>query len=70
MGAAVFPFRFGERARPEVAVFELGVEPGSIHEHHGEQIALSGRAPTAELTEKRRAAVAKKVAARAHRKDR
>lgn len=68
VGAAVFPFRIGERARPEVAVFELGAMPGSLEEHHEEQPSLPGRAPTPELTEKRRAAVAKKVAARAARR--
>lgn len=67
IGAAIFPFRVGERAKREVAIFELGAEPGAFDEHHAEQQALPGRAPSAELREKRRAAVAKKVAARSKR---
>ena len=64
IGAAMFPLRLGDRARREVAVFDLGAAPGSIVEHHDEQPALPGRAPTAEKTEERRQAVVKKVAAR------
>jgi predicted MPP superfamily phosphohydrolase len=67
IGAAVFPLRVGERARREIAVFELGAMPGSIAEHHDEQKALPGRAPTPEKTAARRQAVAKKVQARAAR---
>lgn len=70
VGASVFPFRVGERAQREVAVFELGTAPGAIDEHHAEQPALVGRAPSAELVEKRRQAVAKKVAARSKRRTR
>jgi uncharacterized protein len=68
VGAAMFPLRIGERARREVAVFELGTAPGSFDEHHSEQPALKGRKPSAELVEKRKAAVAKKVAARSKRR--
>lgn len=68
IGAAMFPFRLGERGKREVAIFELGADPGDFDEHHGEQPALPGRAPSAELKEKRRAAVAKKVAARSKRR--
>jgi len=64
IGAAMFPLRLGDRARREVAVFDLGAAPGSIVEHHDEQLARPGRAPTAEKTEERRQAVVKKVAAR------
>lgn len=67
IGAAMFPLRVGERARREVAVFELGAMPGSIAEHHDEQPALPGRAPSAEKTAERHRAVAKKVQARAAR---
>lgn len=70
VGSSVFPFRVGDRAQREVALFELGVAPGAIDEHHTEQPALAGRAPTAELVEKRRLAVAKKVAARSKRRTR
>ncbi len=68
IGAAVFPLRVGERAQREIAVFELGAMPGSITEHHSEQPALRGRAPTPEKTAARHQAVAKKVQARAARK--
>ena len=67
IGAAMFPVRVGERARREVAVFELGAMPGYIAEHHDEQQALPGRAPTPEKTAERHRAVAKKVQARAAR---
>lgn len=60
IGAAVMPFRFGERGRREVALFELGLTIGSFDEHHVEQEALPGRKPSPELTEKRRAMVRKK----------
>ena len=39
VGAAVMPLRLGERAKREVTIFELGLEPGSIDEHHAEQLA-------------------------------
>lgn len=65
IGAAVVPFRIGDRGRREVALFELGLALGSIEEHHEEQEPLKGRKPSRELTEKRKAAVKKKEAARA-----
>lgn len=37
IGAAVMAVRMGERARREVAIFELGAMPGSFAEHHVEQ---------------------------------
>lgn len=37
IGAAVMAVRMGERARREVAVFELGALPGEFEEHHAEQ---------------------------------
>ena len=60
IGAAVMPLRIGDRGRREVAVFELGAEPGSLDEHHAEQEPLPGRAPSESLMAKRREAVAKK----------
>ena len=60
IGAAVMPLRMGERGRREVAVFELGAEPGTLDEHHAEQEPLPGRAPSESLMAKRREAVAKK----------
>ena len=65
IGAAMMPFRLGERAKREVAIFELGAAPGSLVEHHGEQRALRGRKPSAQTKAKRHAAVAKKAAKRA-----
>ncbi|MFO0714450.1 MAG: metallophosphoesterase family protein [Sandaracinus sp.] len=61
IGAAVMPIRLGERGRRELAVFELGAEARVEDEHHGEQPAHAGRKPSPELTEKRRAAVHKKM---------
>jgi predicted MPP superfamily phosphohydrolase len=54
IGAAVMPLRLGDRSKREVAVFSLGTEPGALHEHHSEQLALPGRAPSPALQEKRR----------------
>lgn len=57
IGAAVMPFRFGERGRREVATFELGVAADAVDEHHEEQLSLPGRKPSPELTKKRKKAV-------------
>lgn len=70
IGAAVLPFRIGERGQREVAVFELGAAPGSLEEHHEEQPALPGRKPTPETRARRHAAVAKKAASRSRRRTR
>jgi len=43
IGASFIPLRLGERAQREVAIFELGMLPGTIREHHGEQPPLRGR---------------------------
>jgi uncharacterized protein len=64
IGAAVMPLRIGERARREVAVFELGNALQVESEHHTEQVPFPGRAPSPELVAKRKAAVAKKRAKR------
>lgn len=37
IGAAVMAVRMGERARREVALFDLGALPGDFDEHHAEQ---------------------------------
>lgn len=60
IGAAVMPFRIGERGRRELALFELGLSVGSIDEHHEEQAPLPGRKPSRETVEKRREVVRKK----------
>lgn len=64
IGAAVLPWRFGERGRRELALFELGLTPGSIAEHHVEQVPHPGRKPSPALTEKRRAMVQKRATKR------
>lgn len=40
IGAAVVPFRVGDRGKREIALFELGVHPDHLDEHHEEQVAL------------------------------
>lgn len=60
IGAAVMPLRFGERGKREVTIFELGHDLGDVDEHHEEQEALEGRAPSPELQLKRRMQLAKK----------
>lgn len=57
IGASVIPFRVGARARREIALFELGVAPGALVEHHAEQPSLPGRKPTATKMMKRYAKV-------------
>jgi predicted MPP superfamily phosphohydrolase len=54
IGAAVVPLRLGERAQREVAVFELGATAGAPWEHHAEQPALKGRAPSERTKARRR----------------
>ncbi len=60
VGAAVMPLRLGERARREVATFELGTQPGAFEEHHDDQPALIGRPPSQRTQERRAASVQKK----------
>jgi predicted MPP superfamily phosphohydrolase len=57
IGAAMIPFRVGERGKREVTIFELGHEPGSFDEHHDDQEAMPGRMPSPRLQYKRAAAV-------------
>lgn len=60
IGAAVVPLRLGERARRELAVFELGASAGESWEHHREQPALKGRAPSERTKQRRREALERK----------
>jgi len=60
IGAAVVPFRLGERGKREVTMFELGCQPGDFVEHHAEQEPLRGRKPTQEKMARRAAAVIRK----------
>jgi len=41
LGAAILPFRVGDRGNREIALFELGLRPGDLPEHHAEQQALN-----------------------------
>ena len=67
IGAAVMPFRIGERGKREIAIFELGHAPGAFAEHHEEQPALAGRKPSPKLTWKRAALVERLQQRRARR---
>jgi hypothetical protein len=60
VGAAIVPLRLGERAKREVAFFELGTQPGAFDEHHGEQEAHAGRIPSEKTKERRAQAVRRK----------
>jgi len=60
IGAAVVPFRIGDRGKREVTMFELGCEPGDFVEHHAEQVPMKGRKPTQRTIAKRAAAVLRK----------
>ena len=60
IGAAVVPFRIGDRGKREVTMFELGCEPGDFVEHHSEQEPMKGRKPTQRTIAKRAAAVIRK----------
>jgi predicted MPP superfamily phosphohydrolase len=60
IGAAIVPFRLGDRGRREITMFELGCEPGDFVEHHSEQEPMRGRKPTEEVMAKRAAAVIRK----------
>jgi predicted MPP superfamily phosphohydrolase len=65
VGAAVMPLRWGNRARREVTVFELGANAAKDQADHGEQPPLVGRKPSEELTAKRRERVLQLQAKRA-----
>ncbi len=67
IGAAVMPFRIGERGKREVTIFELGAEPGSFDEHHGEQEPMPGRKPSQAKMARRAAAVITKRLSRERR---
>lgn len=65
IGAAVMPIRLGERARREVTLFDLGLRPEALEEHHAEQAPLPGRAPTPRQQARRRQQVIDKAKRRA-----
>jgi predicted MPP superfamily phosphohydrolase len=68
IGAAVVPFRLGERGKREVTMFELGCQPGDFVEHHAEQEPLKGRKPTQGQIARRAAAVVRKQLRREQRR--
>jgi predicted MPP superfamily phosphohydrolase len=68
IGAAVIPFRLGDRGKREVTIFELGCAPGAFDEHHAEQPALPGRKPTIEKQARRAAQVVAKRERRARKR--
>jgi predicted MPP superfamily phosphohydrolase len=68
IGAAVIPFRFGDRGKREITIFELGCAPGAFDEHHAEQPALPGRKPTKEKQAARAMQVIRKRERRARRR--
>ncbi len=59
IGASVVPVRLGDRGMREIAMFELGVAPGSFDEHHEEQTPLKGRKPSSWARARRAKAVNK-----------
>lgn len=62
VGAGIVPLRIGERAKREVAFFELGRRVEAVHEPHTEQAPLPGRVPPEWLKKRRaQAVVAKKL---------
>jgi uncharacterized protein len=66
IGAAVVPLRLGERGKREVAVFELGASAGAPWEHHSEQPALKGRAPSQRTRERRKKQLERKKRKQGH----
>ena len=68
IGAAVMPFRIGERGQREVTIFELGARPGDFSEHHEEQQALPGRAISAAKMRRRIAKVVRRRDKRSNRR--
>lgn len=67
IGAAMMPLRIGDRGKREVTIFELGAEPGSFDEHHGEQQPLPGRKPSQAKMARRAAVVIAKRLSRERR---
>ncbi|MCA9513458.1 MAG: phosphatase, partial [Myxococcales bacterium] len=59
IGAAVMPLRMGDRGSREVTMFELGVLPGDLAEHHPEQAAHAPAPDTIDEDEERAAAHAR-----------
>ncbi len=64
VGSAVLPLRWGDRARPEVAVFELAAQ-AAVVDDHAEQPALPGRKPSDETRRRRHLAAHRKAWRRA-----
>lgn len=69
IGSSRFGLRLGDRARPEVALFDIGAAPGSIEEPDSEQLPVHHRRVSPTTVKKRHEDALKKQKARleAHR---
>jgi predicted MPP superfamily phosphohydrolase len=61
IGSSLFGLRLGERGRPEVALFDLGREPGGVEEPDQEQPTLRHRSLPPEKTDRRREQAQRKM---------
>lgn len=68
IGTSVMPFRIGERGKREVAVFDLGLEPGAVDEPLREEAPLGPIRELSDATLAARRAAAEKKAAKRRRK--
>ena len=64
IGSSRFGLRLGERARPEVALFDLGLAPGSLDEPDVEQAPIHGRVVSEKTLKRRHKDALKKQRAR------
>lgn len=64
IGSSRFGLRIGERARPEVALFDLGIAPGSLIEPDIEQLPVHQRSVSEATLRKRHQSALKKQQAR------
>lgn len=67
IGTSVMPLRLGARGKRELAVFDLGLSPGTVPEDHVEQLPLPGRSGPTLTPEERRERTRKKAARRRQR---
>ncbi len=67
VGAAVIPWRLGDRAKREVAIFELGTPASDLVEPLREQPSMEGRKPSPRTQYRRAVVVEKNAALRARR---
>ena len=67
VGAAVIPWRVGDRAKREVTIFELGRSPKEVAEPLKEQVGMPGRVPSGRTRYRRAAVVQRKEERRTRR---